>query len=94
MKHIRGGNEEKKVLVFTDELYINQNYASKFSSLSKDDQIHGCDRKSSKGRRLIILHAITPDGPLCERDENGYPVSDFKWKKIHQIHNNNLKTYL
>ena len=28
---------------------------------------------------MIILHAITPFGPLCERDEKGIPVSDLVW---------------
>ena len=27
----------------------------------------------------MILHAITPFGPLCERDERGIPVSDLRW---------------
>jgi hypothetical protein len=39
----------------------------------------GQQRKSSKGKRLVILHAITPNGPLCEVDDNGKPVIDLKW---------------
>ena len=31
------------------------------------------------GKRLIILHAITPDGPLVERDDTGYPIDDLQW---------------
>jgi transposase len=29
---------------------------------------------------LIILHAITREGPLCEKDNFGKPVDDLKWK--------------
>jgi hypothetical protein len=42
---------------------------------------HSTQQKvSSKGRRLIILHAITTDGPLCDKDDSGKPVDDLKWK--------------
>ena len=46
------------------------------SYLGSDSTIN---RSASKGERLVILHAITPFGPLCERDERGIPVSDLKW---------------
>ena len=81
IKHINAGNTEKLVFVFTDESYIHQLHTAKFSYLSKEERTDGSDRKTGKGRRLIILHAITPDGPLCERDDNGYPVDDLVWKK-------------
>jgi hypothetical protein len=29
---------------------------------------------------LIILNAITTEGPLCETDDNGRPIDDLKWK--------------
>jgi hypothetical protein len=35
---------------------------------------------ASKGKRLIILHAITANGPLCERDSDGKPIDDLEWK--------------
>eukprot|EP01043_Picozoa_sp_COSAG02_P008751 COSAG02_NODE_286_length_25649_cov_13.411272_4_plen_99_part_00 len=38
-----------------------------------------CDRRTSKGRRLIILHAITKDGPLITRDVEGKPIETLKW---------------
>jgi hypothetical protein len=60
------------VFVFTDETYINKIHASSKSYLSNTSQV---SRGSSKGHRLIILHAITLDGPLCERI-NGIPVND------------------
>ena len=49
--------------------------------LNKDQRENGVDQKKSKGRRLIILHTITPEGPLCERDNDGYPVSNLTWKR-------------
>ena len=39
----------------------------------------GLKVKSGKGRRLVVLHAITLDGPLCERMDDGRPIDDLKW---------------
>ena len=39
-------------------------------------------RKSGKGRRLIILHAIAEDGPLVEYDtDTDRPLDDLEWNK-------------
>ena len=74
------GGESNCVFVFTDESYINVNHAQKNSFLPTDkEKDPGISRKSGKGRRLIILHAITEDGPLVERID-GIPVDDLKWK--------------
>ena len=32
---------------------------------------------SGKGKRLVILHAITKDGFLCEMDDGGMHLKDF-----------------
>eukprot|EP00957_Ditylum_brightwellii_P196958 15005601-Ditylum_brightwellii.AAC.1 len=37
------------------------------------------NKGSRKGPRLIILHAITKDIPLCLRDNNGLPVDNLMW---------------
>ena len=48
------------IYIFTDESYVNINYASKHLYLAKDEKVDiKITRKSGKGRRLIILHAIT-----------------------------------
>ena len=80
VRSIDSGNKEDIVLVFTDESYVNQNHQAQFTYLSKEERTSGVDKNTGKGKRLIILHAITVDQPLCERDENGYPVSDLLWK--------------
>ena len=37
--------------------------------------------KSGKGRCLVIMHAITLDGPLYDCEEDGVtPIDDLKWK--------------
>jgi hypothetical protein len=36
--------------------------------------------KSGRGRRLIILHAMTKYGPLVQCDQ-GHPIDDLDWKK-------------
>eukprot|EP00957_Ditylum_brightwellii_P094936 7229727-Ditylum_brightwellii.AAC.1 len=37
------------------------------------------NKGSGKGPRLIILHAITKDRPLCLRDDNELPVDNLTW---------------
>lgn len=71
-------DDDDVIKVFTDESYVNLNHSMK-NSFMHTDESKGSDlkRKTGKGRRLIILHAITKDGPLCELDdERGYPVDD------------------
>ncbi len=36
----------------------------------RSNEVH---RPASKGKRFIILHAMTKEGVLTERDENGEP---------------------
>ena len=57
------------VIVYTDESYIHQNHAPTESWL-KDDSDKHVDRSSSKGKRLIILHAISKFGPIGQEDKS------------------------
>ena len=57
------------VIVYTDESYIHQNHAPTESWL-KDDSDKHVDRSSSKGKRLIILHAISSFGPIGQGDKS------------------------
>ena len=57
---------------FTYETYVNQTHASK-KCCSTDTIIN---RLLSKGERLIILIAITPQGLLYKREKTGHPNSD------------------
>jgi hypothetical protein len=66
------------VYVFTDESYVHQSHALDHSYLPKDDK--AIERKTGKGGRLIILHPITTDGPLCATEENGRPIDNLVWK--------------
>ena len=72
--------EGKAVLVYTDESYLHQNHCPGKSWISKDKEGNIVDRVTSKGRRLIMLHAITKDGPLVTRDDNGDPIETLRWK--------------
>ena len=56
------------VFVFTDESYIDRKDGVKKSYFWKD--VKDFNRTSSKGERLIIMHAISPSGPLVEYDLN------------------------
>jgi hypothetical protein len=66
------------VYVFTDESYVHQGHAMDHTYLPKDDK--AIERKTSKVRRPIILHAITTDGPLRATEENRKPIDDLLWK--------------
>jgi hypothetical protein len=71
-------NDNNVVPVCTDESYLHNNHSSGKSYYANDD-LNG--KSASKGKRLIILHAITPDGPLCERDPvTNVPYDDLNWK--------------
>ncbi len=63
------------VIVFTDETYIHQNHSPLMSWVRKSD--HGVEKTSSKGKRLIVLHAITTDGFVLMRDADNKPIEEF-----------------
>jgi hypothetical protein len=77
VQEMENGNPNDYVFVFQDESYIHNTHAGGYSYVQKGQENIG--RKSSKGKRLVILHSIMPQGPLCEL-ENGKPVDDLKWK--------------
>jgi len=64
------------VLVYTDESYIHQGHQRKESYFRKGGGEF--NKKSGKGPRLIILHAITEHGPLCEYEDDK-PIDDLAW---------------
>jgi hypothetical protein len=45
-----------------------------FNSWTKSDSI--INKTVSKGTRLIMIHAITSFGPLCEKEGNNKPIDD------------------
>jgi len=65
------------------ESYIHQNHCPNFSWVrtGKDGNIIG--RGQGSGKRLIMLHAITKDGPLMFQSDGDYtePVTDFEFGK-------------
>jgi hypothetical protein len=65
VKEMESGNPHDLVFVFTDESYIHPTH-SVSSSYHHIDSNQRINKSASKGRRLIILHAITRDGPLCK----------------------------
>ena len=68
------------MLVYTDESYLHQNHApgKSWISMNKDGDV--IDRGTSRGRRLVMLHAITRDGPLVTNDAAGNPIETLQWK--------------
>jgi hypothetical protein len=73
-------NNENCIIVGTDESYIHRNHCSNFSYVTKKEIAIG--RSNDKGERLIIMHAISPHGPLAKREETtNSQVSDLQWKR-------------
>ena len=80
IRDMQTNSECNKIFVFTDESYVNVNHSCKNSYLPQDkNKDPKISKKSGKGRRLIILHAITEHGPLVDLHE-GRPVDDLKWR--------------
>ena len=65
------------ILVFMDESYIHTTHFDKKGFYRKGPAGEN-NHTSSKGRRLIMMHAIMRDRPLCERDAKGRPVDDLR----------------
>ena len=42
----------------------------------------GPDLPTGKGKRLIIVHAITRDGPLVTFDDDEYPIEEDSLKGV------------
>ena len=78
LKHMEEGNGENYVFIFIDESFINQKYGAKFTYQSANERGNGMNRKSGKGQRHFNLHAITPNGCLGKRDNEGYLVNNLK----------------
>ena len=58
------------IIVYTDETYVNANHARDETWTCADDPLSNfLVRPSSKGKRLVILHALTRDG-LIFRDSD------------------------
>ena len=63
----------KWIFVYMDKLYVHKNHST--NSLYFPAGGGEINRGSGKGRRLIILHAITADGPLVKiNPETGKPA--------------------
>jgi hypothetical protein len=65
------------VIVFTDETYIHQNH-SPLTSWTKDGTT---GKTTSKGKRLVVLNAITMDDFVVARDAEGFPIKEESIKK-------------
>ena len=80
-KHLEEEEKGNVVLVYTDESYCHTNH-SDTHSWHLNTGIPTRNKSCSKGRRLIFIHAITKDGPLCQIDPTtGRPVDNIEWNK-------------
>mmetsp|Transcript_38960 Transcript_38960/g.71979 ORF Transcript_38960/g.71979 Transcript_38960/m.71979 type:complete len:122 (+) Transcript_38960:90-455(+) len=69
------------IIVYTDESYCDTNHAVT-CSWHPEGTTGTRNKSSSRGRCIIMMHAITKFGPLTEiNNETGCPVDDLKWRK-------------
>ena len=68
--------EGEVVAVCTDESFIHQGHQRGSSYFGNNSSAF--NKKSGKGPRLIILHAMAEDGPICDY-EDGKPIDDLVW---------------
>jgi hypothetical protein len=64
------------VIAFTDESYVNQNHVPGATWLHGDKKV---ERPSGKGKRLVILHAITTGDFLCEYMDGGKGIEEGRY---------------
>ena len=78
MKDLESHGNSDFVFAWMDESYVHNTHSHEYSYVAEGEE--HIERTGSKEKTLVILHSITKDGPVCERDENGMPVSDLQWK--------------
>jgi hypothetical protein len=62
----------------TDESHLHNNNSLGMSHCANKELM---GKSASEGKRLVIPHAMTPNGPLCERDPvTKVPQDDLIWK--------------
>lgn len=69
-------NDKDTVLVYTDESYVNTNHSSNYTWFDPtSSQSNHVKKPSGRGKRLIILHAVTALGPLVTRTRKKQPIA-------------------
>ena len=66
------------MIVYMDETLVHQLHGSDYSYFFMDEAgvlQDGMGRTSGKGLRVIVVHAITKDGPLDSRDAGYFPIA-------------------
>ena len=64
------------VMVFTDETYINTNHIPGTSWMHEGRKV---GRPSGKGKRLVILHAISTTDFICEYTDSGMGIEEGRY---------------
>ena len=64
------------VVVFTDETYINTNHIPCTSWMHEGKKV---SRPSGKGKRLVILHALSTTDFVCEYTDSGMGIEEGRY---------------
>ena len=76
---VKQEDAKEAVIVYMDESFVHQLHGSAYSYFftDKDGVVQdGMGRKSGKGQRMIMVHAITKEGPLVTRGEGDFPIPE------------------
>lgn len=72
---VAGVGVRRTVIVYSDESYLHEGHAELMSWYDPlDDFGRRIGAGVAKGARLIVLHAMTKHGLLCDRDATGKPI--------------------
>ena len=63
-------------MVFIDESYVHKGHGQSNSFFDDKGEF---SKSAGKGTRLIMLHAITEDGPLCDLQLDGQAFDNLRW---------------
>ena len=66
------------VLIWTDESYVNQNHIPGTTWIHEAKKV---ERPTGKGKRLVILHAISADDFVCEYMDSGMGIEEGRYGK-------------
>ena len=79
---VRQGQPRHTVLVYMDETYCHQHHMPS-KAWQEDDNAEGavrCERVRSRGKMLIILHALSKDGLMFKTDRQGRRPEPGEWE--------------
>ena len=67
--------------IYNNESYLSINHVYKHINQSKEGKDGNIKPKSVKGKRMIIAHAISGDGPLVTNSDDNTTIDELLWNR-------------